>query len=134
MLDTSTSIPQVSDVTPQKTAANSDDVKKWKVKADKAMYALTLAIEDEFLKRIKDARTPKEAWDTLTTIFAKKNDAKLKRPENELLSISQRNMFISEYFLKVKYLSDEISKLDAENSISETRMKKNYQSWVEVGI
>ncbi|GAA0151508.1 hypothetical protein LIER_37301 [Lithospermum erythrorhizon] len=33
-------------------------------------------------------------------------------------------MSISQYFLKVKSLCDEISKLDPENSISETRMKR----------
>lgn len=43
------------------------------------MYVLTVAVEDEFLQRIKDAQTPKEAWDILTGIFAKKNDAKLQR-------------------------------------------------------
>ncbi|GAA0151507.1 ligase [Lithospermum erythrorhizon] len=75
---TSTSTPPALDVTPQKATTDPDAVKKWKVKAGKAMYALTVAVEDEFLQRIKDARTSKEAWDTLTSIFAKKNDAKLQ--------------------------------------------------------
>ncbi|KAH0743105.1 hypothetical protein KY290_031098 [Solanum tuberosum] len=88
------------------------------------MYALTVNIEDEFLQRIKSAKTPKEAWDTLETIFTKKNDARLQRLENELLSISQQNMTISQYFSKVKYLSDEISKLDPENAITDTTMRR----------
>jgi len=88
------------------------------------MYALTVSIEDEFLQRIKNAKTPKEAWDTLATIFTKKNEARLQRLENELLSISQRNMTISQYFSKVKSLSDEISKLDPENAITKTRMRR----------
>ncbi|KAH0703207.1 hypothetical protein KY285_017485 [Solanum tuberosum] len=110
-----------SDTTPP---TNAEAVKRWKVKARKAMYALTVSIEDEFLQRIKNAKTPKEAWDTLVTIFTKKNDARLQRLENKLLSISQRNMTISQYFSKVKSLSDEISKLDPENAITETRMRR----------
>ncbi|XP_015165071.1 uncharacterized protein [Solanum tuberosum] len=88
------------------------------------MFVLSVTIEDELLQRIKNAKTPKEAWDTLATIFTKKNDARLQRLENELLSISQRNMTINQYFLKVKSLSDEISKLDLENAITETRMRR----------
>ncbi|KAH0722251.1 hypothetical protein KY289_005295 [Solanum tuberosum] len=71
------------------------------------MYALTVIIEDEFLQRIKNAKTPKEAWDSLATIFTKKNDARLQRLENELLSISQRNITIN-----------------PENAITETRMRR----------
>ncbi|GAA0186114.1 hypothetical protein LIER_33402 [Lithospermum erythrorhizon] len=67
-------------------------VRKWNIKAGKAMYALSVGVEDDFSHRIKDSQSPKEAWDTLATIFAKKNDEKLQRLENELLSIFQRNM------------------------------------------
>lgn len=88
------------------------------------MYALTVTTEDEFLQQIKNAKAPQEDWETLTLIFTKKNDARLQRLENELLSISQRNMTISQYFSKVKSLSDEISKLDSENAITETRMRR----------
>ncbi|CAN1143426.1 hypothetical protein LINPERHAP2_LOCUS13606 [Linum perenne] len=44
--------------------------------------------------------------------------------ENELLSISQREMTVSDYFTKVKSLCEEISKMDPENPISETRIKR----------
>ncbi|KAG5610270.1 hypothetical protein H5410_021551 [Solanum commersonii] len=64
------------------------------------MYALTIDIEDEFLQRIKNFKTPQEARDTFTTIFTNKNDAILQSFENELLSIFQRNMKINQYFSK----------------------------------
>ena len=73
------------------------------------MYALTVTIEDDFLQRTKNAKTPEEAWDTLATTFTKKNDVRLQRLENELLSIFQHNMTISQYFSKVESLYDEIS-------------------------
>ncbi|KAH0694065.1 hypothetical protein KY285_021162 [Solanum tuberosum] len=67
-----------SDTTPP---TNVEATKRWKVKARNAMYALTITIEDEFLQRIKNAKTPKEVWDTLATIITKKNDARLQRLE-----------------------------------------------------
>ncbi|XP_050216406.1 uncharacterized protein LOC126667468 [Mercurialis annua] len=44
---------------------NENDLKKWKVRAGKAMYALSISVEDDLLQHVKDAKTPKEAWDTL---------------------------------------------------------------------
>ncbi|KAH0670865.1 hypothetical protein KY285_025727 [Solanum tuberosum] len=110
-----------SDTTPP---TDAEAAKRWKVKTGRAMFVLSVTIEDELLRRIKNAKTLKEAWDTLATIFTKKNDARLQRLENELLLISQRNMTIIQYFSKVKSLSDEISKLDPENAITETKMRR----------
>ena len=71
-----------------------------------------MAVEDDLLHRIKDARTPKEAWDTLRALSAK-NDAEFQKLENELLSISQQNMTVIHYFSKLKSICDEISKFDS---------------------
>ncbi|KAF7810521.1 Retrovirus-related Pol polyprotein from transposon TNT 1-94 [Senna tora] len=101
-----------------------EDLKKWKVRAGKAMYVLSVTVEDDILQHIKEAKTPKEAWDTLTGLYARTNDAKLQHLENELLSISQQNMTIGEYFTKVKSICQEISKLDPQNPITETRMRR----------
>ena len=64
-----------------------EESKKWKIKAEKAMYVLAATIEDELLHRIKDAKTPEEAWDILSGLFSKKNDAQLQMLENKLMSI-----------------------------------------------
>nr|KAJ0224878.1 hypothetical protein LSAT_V11C100031760 [Lactuca sativa] len=70
-------------------------LRKWKIKAGKAMFALKTTIEEEMLEHIRDENTPKEAWDTFVTLFSKKNDTRLQLLENELLSISQRDMTIA---------------------------------------
>lgn len=62
-----------------------DVVRKWKIKAGKAMFALKTTIEEEMLEHIRDIKTPKEVWDTFITLFSKKNDTKLHILENELL-------------------------------------------------
>ena len=99
-------------------------LRKWKIKAGKAMFALKTTVEDDVLEHIRDAKTPKEAWDTFAKLFSKKNDTRLQLLENELLSIAQRHMTIAQYFHKVKSLCREISELDPQAPIQETRMKR----------
>ena len=57
-------------------------------------------------------------------VFLKKNDTRLQLLENELLSISQCNMTIAQYFHKVKSICREISELDSKSVIGEARMKR----------
>ena len=45
--------------------------------------------------------------------------------ENELLSISQCDMTIAQYFHKVKSIYREITELDPKSAIGESRMKRN---------
>ena len=40
---------------------SQDDLKKWKVRAEKAMYALSISVKDDLLQCIKEAKTRKEA-------------------------------------------------------------------------
>ena len=98
---------------------------KWNIKARKAMFTIKSTIEEEMPQHIKNAKTPKEAWDTFATFFfSKKNNTWLQLLENELLLISQRNIIVDEYFNKVKSLCHEISELDPTIAISESRMKR----------
>ncbi|OMO68008.1 Zinc finger, CCHC-type [Corchorus capsularis] len=66
-------------------------LRQWEIKAGKALYVLSVTIEEGLLYRIKDANAPKEAWDTLATLLARSNDAKQQQLKNELLSTSQQN-------------------------------------------
>lgn len=98
-------------------------LRKWKIRAGKALFILKTTVEEDLLDHIKDSVSPKEACDTLEVLLSKKNDAKLQHLENELLGISQRDMTISQYFHKVKSLCREIGALDPEAKIGEARMK-----------
>ena len=57
-------------------------------------------------------------------LFSKKNDTRLQLLENELLSISQRDMKIVQYFHKIKTIFREITKLEPKSAIGEDRMKR----------
>uniref|UniRef100_A0A6N2MV24 CCHC-type domain-containing protein n=1 Tax=Salix viminalis TaxID=40686 RepID=A0A6N2MV24_SALVM len=99
-------------------------LRKWKIKAGKAMFALKTTIEEDVLEHIRDAKTPHEAWNTFAKLFSKKNDTKLQLLESELLSVAQRELPVAKFFHKVKTLCREISELDTEAPIGETRMKR----------
>ncbi|KAG6476438.1 hypothetical protein ZIOFF_065679 [Zingiber officinale] len=99
-------------------------LRKWKIKAGKAMFALKITIEEEMLEHIRDAKTPKEVWDIFATLFSKKNDTRLQLLENELLSIAQCDKTIAQYFHKVKLICREISELDPSAPIGEARIKR----------
>jgi hypothetical protein len=53
-------------------------LRKWKIKVGKSFFALKTTIDDDMLKHIRDAKTPKEAWDTFAKLFSKKNDTRLQ--------------------------------------------------------
>jgi hypothetical protein len=113
-----------SEVTQPAVEDASGTLRKWKIKAGKAMFALKTTIEEEMLEHIRDAKTPKEAWDTFVTLFSKKNDTRLQLLENELLSMAQCDMTIAQYFHKVKAICREISQLDPTAPIGESRIKR----------
>ena len=66
------------------------------------MFALKTTVEENVLEHFRDAKTPKEAWDMLASLFSKKNDTRLQLLERELLLIAQRDMTVAQYFHKVK--------------------------------
>ncbi|KAL6342770.1 hypothetical protein AAG906_016604 [Vitis piasezkii] len=113
-----------SEITQPEAEDANGILRKWKIKAGKAMFALKTTIEEDVLEHIRDAKTPYEAWNTFTKLFSKKNDTRLQLLESELLSIAQRDLTIAQYFHKVKTLCREISELDLEAPIGETRMKR----------
>ncbi|CAB4286300.1 unnamed protein product [Prunus armeniaca] len=61
-----------NEVTRPKEDTNGT-LRKWKIKASKAMFALKTTIEEEMLEHIRNAKTPKEAWDTFATLFSGRN-------------------------------------------------------------
>ena len=112
------------EITQPEAEDASGTLRKWKIKAGKAMFALKTTIEEDVLEHIRDAKIPHEAWNTFAKLFSKKNDTKLQLLESELLSVAQRELPVAQFFHKVKTLCREISELDTEAPIGETRMKR----------
>ncbi|GMI95722.1 hypothetical protein HRI_003241500 [Hibiscus trionum] len=112
-----------TDTTPP-PKENAEALRKWKIKAGRALYILKTTIEEDLLEHIRDEKTPKAAWETLAKLFSKKNEARLQLLENELASISQGSLSIAQYFTKVKSICREISQLAPDEKVSEARMKR----------
>ena len=55
----------------------ADVLRKWKIKAGKAMFVLKKTVMEDLLEHIRNAKTPKGAWDTFATLFSRANDARL---------------------------------------------------------
>ncbi|XP_057518481.1 uncharacterized protein LOC130799401 [Amaranthus tricolor] len=108
----------------ESTVVENEAFRRWNIKADKAMYVLKTTIDKELVEYIRKAETPKVAWDTLATLFSKKNDARLQMLESELMTISQGDLTINQYFKKVKSLCSEIAELDPEEKISEQCIRR----------
>ncbi|KAL0415706.1 UNVERIFIED_CONTAM: hypothetical protein Slati_3402500 [Sesamum latifolium] len=99
-------------------------LRKWKIKAGKAMFILKTTIEEDVLEYIHETKTPKEAWDMYAKLFSKKNDMKLQLIESELLSVAQRDLTVAQYFHKVKSLCRDISELDPEAPLGQEALAK----------
>ncbi|KAJ0601440.1 putative RNA-directed DNA polymerase [Helianthus annuus] len=115
-------------VNGSETRAPTNDINgaigKWHIKAGRAMFIIKTTVEEDVLDHIQDLEYPKQAWETLETLFSKKDDARLQLLESELMTASQGDLSIPQYFRKVKNLCREIGDLDPQSKISETRLKR----------
>ncbi|XP_071704489.1 uncharacterized protein [Rutidosis leptorrhynchoides] len=111
-------------IIPVETLEQGESRRKWKIKCGKALFASRTSISKEFIEHVCDLNSPKEVWDTLEKLFTKKNTARLQFLENELAISRQEGMSVSEYFLRVKTLCSEISEIDTNEKISESRLRR----------
>jgi len=104
-------------VIPVNTPQNAELRRKWKIKCGRALFALRTSISKEYIEHVREEKSPKQVWDTLEKLFTQKNTMRLQYLENELAGMTQGNLSISEYFLKIKNLCAEISELDKESPL-----------------
>ncbi|KAA8540328.1 hypothetical protein F0562_024753 [Nyssa sinensis] len=111
-------------VIPEDTPQNAELRRKWKIKCGKALFALRTSISQEYIQHVRDGKSPKQVWETLERLFTQKNTMRLQFLENQLAGMTQDNLSISEYFLKIKTLCSEISELDTEEPVSDARLRR----------
>ncbi|XP_016576572.2 uncharacterized protein LOC107874256 [Capsicum annuum] len=114
-----------SNTSPLKDGSeNSSAYKKWKQINAKEKFILKFPISSNLFDRIIKCKSAHDIWRTIDHLFNKKNKARVQILENELANISQGNLSIVEYFLRIKNLCSEISLLNSDEAISEERMRK----------
>lgn len=110
---------------PEETEENADDLKKWKVRNAKAEFVLKKSISRDLFDHITSCDSANAIWSTLDGLFNKKNEGRLQLLENDLANLTQGELSISQFFLKVKNLCSEISSIDTEGKMSEARVRRN---------
>lgn len=108
---------------PADTPENAESRRRWKIKCGKALFSLRTSISKEFIDHVHDSSL-KEVWEMLESLFTKKNAARLQLLDNELAILKQGSMSFSRYFLRIKSICSEISEIDADEKISEARLRR----------
>ena len=64
------------------------------------------------LSHIRDAKTPKKAWENLKKIFAANTSARKLQLHQELNNIQQKDMSVSDYTAKIKRFCDSLGSIN----------------------
>ena len=80
--------------------------------ASRVMYCLATCVHDHMLGYIREAKTPKEAWENLKKIFAANTMTHKLQFCQELNNVQQRDMSITRYTLKTKGLCDSLCSIN----------------------
>ncbi|KAF3666326.1 hypothetical protein FXO37_10615 [Capsicum annuum] len=118
------------DVLTKVTHCNSSGLRYWLtyqwdvVSAIMTPNGVMTSISSNLFDHIVKCKSTHNIWRTLDQLFNKKDEARLQILENELANTIQFNLFIAEYFLKIKNLRFEISLLNMDESIYEARMRR----------
>jgi hypothetical protein len=62
---------------------------------------------------IQDAKSPKQAWDTLVKIYNTNTQARKMQLKQELHNLQKNKMNINDYFINVKNLADAFASIRA---------------------
>ena len=74
----------------------------WEQGTSRVLYYLMSCVHDQMFGYIRDAKTPKEVWENLKTIFAAITTTQKLQLRQELNIIWQRDMSITHYTTKLK--------------------------------
>jgi hypothetical protein len=101
--------PFLENPTQQQIQAN----KTWHEKARKVLYWLFMNVSDSMIVHIQDAKSPKQAWDTLVKMYNTNTQAHKMQFKQELHNLQKNKMNISDYSTKVKNLVDALASIGA---------------------
>jgi predicted transposase YbfD/YdcC len=88
--------------TQQQIQAN----KTWHEKARKILYWLSVSVSDSMIVHIQDAKSPKQAWNTLVKMYNTNTQARKMQLKQEVHNLQKNKMNMNDYFTKVKNLAD----------------------------
>jgi hypothetical protein len=102
--------------TQQQIQAN----KIWHEKVRKVLYWLSMNVSDSMIVHIQDAKSPKQAWDTLVNMYSTNTQARKMQLKQELHNLLKNKMNINDYSTKVKNLASIGAPVDDEDLMAVT--------------
>jgi hypothetical protein len=72
-----------------------------------------MSVSDSMIVHIQDAKSPKQAWDTMVKMYNTNTQACKMQLKQELHNLQKNKMNISDYFTKVKNLADALASIGA---------------------
>ncbi len=70
-------------------------------------------VSNSMIVHIQDAKSPKQAWDTLVKMYSTNTQARKMQLKQELHNLQKNKMNISDYSTKVKNLGDALASIGA---------------------
>ena len=74
---------------------------------------------EQLLSYVRDAQTPKGAWENLKKIFAASTTARKLQLRQELSNLRQRNLSVADYTSKIKDICDSLASIEVNIEESE---------------
>jgi len=101
--------PLLENPTQQQIQAN----KTWHEKERKVLYWLFVSVSDSMIVHIQDAKSPKQAWDTLVKMYSTNTQARKMQLKQELHNLQKSKMNFNDYSTKVKNLANTLTSIGA---------------------
>ncbi len=76
--------------------------KTWHEKARKVLYYLSVIVSNSMIVHSQDAKSPRQAWDTLVKKYNTNTQARKMEFKQKLQNLQENNMNINDYSTKVK--------------------------------
>jgi len=80
---------------------------------DDTTHPITQIGNPSMIVHIQDAKSPKQAWDTLVKMYSTNTQARKMQLKQELHNLQKNKMNISDYSTKVKNLADALASIGA---------------------
>ena len=102
----------INDTQKNRPGPKNVDYSTWEQTTSRVMYWLATYVHDHMLSHIRDAKTPKEAWENLKKIFATNTTAHKLQLRQELNNIQQKGVSVIDYTTKIKDICNSLDSIN----------------------
>jgi hypothetical protein len=89
----------------EKSPTDVDKKDKWDNRNDESRGLIKISISPDLRYHLQDIDDPKEAWDTIESVFGKLNIIRAQQLENQILTLSPNDFsFLGDYLSRFKTL------------------------------